>query len=809
MRIGFLTSVVLALSTLGFAQKRDGIYQPSGGTKAPWEITTSHGLKWGDKPFMPVGISLDSTLETFEPAKAAGIKDFLIDLPANGMGWEKAFSTLNQAGVRFGLRINSLAPMAKGFIVEPQAYRMIGLTGPREMEIDIPGAKSALVVIFDRRDTSIVSTKRMPVVNGKLKHTVKASSDAETVLMIYPEASSLEQADYWEELDQHRDEVLSSLTKRNPGAGLRFIANPLGKSMSLPGKELHFVPSSPAFRKELRVFLETKYKSLETAQRVWSMSATGIESWDQLARLVPLWSGTKGVAQLWDPETDQLFPTDARKSTIWDDISDAVSAAGTRRFQRLVAAIRSVTNVPVIQEWQGWASPYETPSPAVDGVGMKSSGSSVTEIVDSGCRAASSVFRWNTKGLLLATDISFGSTIESEKKGISSLDTLFNLGVKGVYVRTSTPEIMKLLALEATKRAEDSSLFDISPQAVFFPENASNPAFAQRLPGGKWWLPTPHDGNRVDLGSLFSGYRVRTFGNEEFALWASRPGRYRLRTPDPKTIRFQTLDGSDPKPVLGKNYVDVNLSDVPILISGIADMPIPEVAYTEVMMQFQMLMKDAESKARDLFEERVAFQDRLPGFDYQPGSVFPALRQIVNRISTRVASYTWIEAEATRDHNWSDAGRINGCSLDSGLVLRTPFAPVGGMFVANYKLAVRSINEQEVWIAAKIPLERRADVIVTVGTQRFAITSEPVSIYANGFGWYKLGSTRFAGRNSNLRIDIMSSNNQEIAFDAILITPKAFRPEGPRMPDALDYPPVLIPSNLSKGGSRQSGLEVK
>ncbi len=794
MRLAFLASVLLALPVLGFGQKRDGNYQAQNGTKAPWTVNSAHALVWGNAPYLPVGLAIDGSLDQLEAAKAAGVRDLLVDIPANGMSWDRVFKALNDSGMRFGIRLDSLAPMAKGFIVEPQSYRVSGVIGPRELDLEMPGAKSALVVTAVRRDGSIQSSVRVPVTNGRMKYLVKPLSELEHVVLIYPESISLEQVDYWEELDAHRDELLASLSRRPPGAGLRFLVNPLGKTMTLPGRDVHFVPSSPTFRKELRGALERKYKSIETAQRVWSMSYSGIESWDVLSRLVPLWYGSRGVGQLWDPETNKLYIVDQRKSTAWEDIAEVITSSGARRFQRLVSAIRSVADVPVIQEWQGWAAPYETPFPSVDGIGMRSVGVKPNEIIDSACRATSSISRWSTRGLLLATDIQLGGTAESEKQGLAVIDDLFQMGAKGAFVKTQSPTLMKLLAQESTKRAADPASAELKTEAVFYPENANNPATAQRLPGSRWWLPTPSDGNRLDLGSLFKGYRIKIGGLDQYALWAVRPARYRIRTNEGKNLRFQTLDGSDPKPVVGKGYVDVDFSDVPTVIIGATELPVPEICYIETITQFDILLREAELKSRDIIEERIFFKDGVQAFDRQPGSAFPLLRQMVQKVSVKMGPYTWVEAESAKEHNWSDIARIAGCSGEGSLVLRTPLGPPATGYVANYPLMVRSGSDQEVWIAAKIPVERRADVVVIVGGQPLRITSEPIGLYGNGFGWYKLGTTRLAGGQSSMRVEIAASNNQEIALDVILLTPRPFKPDATRVPDAYDYPQIQIPT---------------
>src|SRR6185369_5392842 len=101
-----------------------------------------------------------------------------------------------------------------------------------------------------------------------------------------------------------------------PGAGLRGIVNPLGRMLALARNDARFVPSSPYFRYEFRTYLEKKYRNIEVAQRAWSLSSNELKTFDEMARLVPLWAGNRGVSQLWDPTNDKMILCDQKRSSI-------------------------------------------------------------------------------------------------------------------------------------------------------------------------------------------------------------------------------------------------------------------------------------------------------------------------------------------------------------------------------------------------------------------------------------------------------------------------------------------------------------
>jgi hypothetical protein len=694
------------------------------------------------------------------------------------------------------LRINSLAPMAHGFAVEPQSYRVTGIMQTKDVSVDIPGADSAFVVLATKSDGNIVSSERVKINNGRLTYHAVIGPQIEHVLLVYPEMTSVDQQDFWEELDTERDTLLGSLRKRSLGAGLRGIVNPMGRGLSTPWREPRFVPTSPYFRLEFSKFLEEKYKNVETVLRSWSMASSSfsqldekkkaLATFDHLSHLVPLWSTTRGIPAMLDPDTNQTFACDTKHSQAWDDITEVINTAGARRFSHLVPSIRSIADVPVIQEWLGWAAPYETRNPIIDGLGMRVSGIAQSSLADSGSRAVSSILRWATSGWLVTTDVDAGNSPEAAAQIPNILDDLSSMGAKGVFVRTDSPAILKAVSTESKTRSADTSAANRSPLPIFFPENAYNPAVPQKLPGDHWWLPTPSDGNRIDLGSKFFAYRS-SLSDGTFALWARTPGRYKLDMRNPKMAHFRTLDGSDPLPKYFKDGVELAISEVPLIISGTLEVPIPDVALLETVQRFEALINAAKSNKRGSGEEEMYFNDSVNGFDRNPGGSFEQMRKMYWKLSAKLAPYTWIEAEKYADTNFSEVMVIPGCSGGSALALHTLIQPGPEGYFAEYNVPVKTRQDQDVWISAKVPVERRGEVSVNVGGQQLRLTGDPLSIYNGGFGWYKLGTTRMAGNVTKVRVHVDSAASGEIGVDVILLTPVGFTPNGITPPDAINF----------------------
>jgi len=779
--------VLTGLSCLASAQPT-GVYQPAGGTPTAWSINENHTLIWGGQPYLPVGVRIQGNSADIAAAKASGVTDVIVELAASGAGWKEAFAALEAAQLRYIVAIDSLAPMARGFAVEPAGYRINGIFGERVISVKLPGALGAYALLVLRRDGSVIKSFRPPVENGLLQLKVEAGNELEHALLIYPEMRSLQQPDFWDALDQHRDNLLTSLKRNPPGPGFRGILNPMGALVNLPSSAAKFIPSSAYFRFELRQYLENKYKNVNTAMRAWSMSASSIDTFEELARCVPLWSGTRGLSLLWDPVAEQSAIVENKRSAAWGDIGEVIAMTTGKRYQRLVSAIRSVTDVPVVQEWAGWNPIYEGDTPPVDGVGYRTDGSSPTQILETASRAVSSVSRWRKPGWLISSSIELGSDVGALNPVLTDLTSI---GARGWFVANATPDMTK--AVVASAALKDASPATYKPIPVYFPENALNPAMPQGLGGNRWWLPTPFAGDRLDLGSRLFAYRMRGPNDNYVAMWtAGEPRRVLLKVAAPKSFTFKSVDGTDPDPKITKKGLEVTVTSTPLLIYGPDEIPVPVEAQLEINDKFQRLMKVAEDRKANSSEENFLFRDAVSSFNTNPGGSYTTMRLQFLRLLYKLGSFTWIEAETSRPNTFSEVATVPGCSGSSVLALTTEIGSDIQTYQVEYNVPVKSTVEQEVWIAARIPAERRADLKVNIGGQIMGISGEPVSLYGLGYGWYRLGTTRLAGAMSKMQIEISSPKGADLALDTIVLFPGAFRPNGVFMPQPFDWASISL-----------------
>ena len=739
-----------------------------------------------------MGLRIGPTDAEIAGAKAGGISDLVLDLSLPG-DWAGALARAEAAGMRYIVAVSSLAPLARGWTVEPSGYRIAGITRSTKLELNLPGATSAFTVLLTstgskiERAASIERTERVRVQDGKLIMEVRPGNDLEHELLIYPEGKSLSQTDFWEGFDEHRDRLLVALKNAKPGPGFRGLLNPLGAVLNLGSSQ--FVPSGPYFRAELREYLEKRYKSPKTLQDAWMIVTTDLSKFEDFARLVPLWSGGRGVYAVWDPSTDKLYSVESRGSAAWTDIKAVVNAAAARRFQRLVRSIKLVSDVPVTQEWSGWIAPYETSTPSVDGLGMKVSGTTPSAIAASASRVTSSIQRWRSRGWLLATDVELGQIGDPASQLGNVLDDLASLGARAWFFRPAA-SFGAAIAAEAARRSSDASLAEWSPKGVYFPENATNPAVPQRLAGGRWWLPSPAAGNRIDLGTKFFAYRLQDADDQYLAIWGSGPAaRVKLLTPNPKLLTVTSTDGSDPKPAIVKGGVIVTLGEYPLIVRGAGDVPIPEPALAEAIFRFEHLLSVAASSGRDTTEEAFYFREAMAGFERNPSGGYAALRGYFWRLNARLGGFTWIEAESASKTNFSEVTIEPGSSAAALLTLKTSLTGAGlGAYFSEWKATVRQEGQMEVWVAARLPDGARPGIRFTIGGESFQVKGDGVSRYGAGMAWYRLGMITAKPGPVEIRMDVDAPLGADLAVDAILLHPGTFVPNGITPPDSVTFP---------------------
>jgi hypothetical protein len=175
------------------------------------------------------------------------------------------------------------------------------------------------------------------------------------------------------------------------------------------------------------------------------------------------------------------------------------------------------------------------------------------------------------------------------------------------------------------------------------------------------------------------------------------------------------------------------------------------------------------------------------------------MRDALMLLMQRVSTITWLEAETSKSTNFSEIVMDAGCSGGSALVLDTKIPSGDQIYNSEYSVFVRSQQEQEVWLAARIPQQHRSGVSVVIGGQALTIVGEPTSPYGDGYAWYRLGTTKLAGSATSLQLTVLAPEGAELGIDTIVLTPLLpFRPQGTRMPLPA-IPPEMLKASRGKG----------
>ncbi len=743
-----------------------------------WSLSANNCLIWNGEPYLPVGLRIDGTVPAVEQAASLGCKDVIVELPVRIGAWTPVIEALEKRKMRYIVAISNVAPSSLGVVVEPEGYRVANITTKGRVEVTIPGAQSALVVNALTRDGSIESVANLQLEQGLVAREVDATEDLSQVMLVYPIVRDLRFPDYWEAFDDHRDTLLETLKSTKFGPGLRAILNPIGNLSNFPDPKAQFVPSSAMFRLELEAYLKRKYSSIATAARGWAIPAPDFDSFGAMARLVPLWSPTRGIAQLWQPGTDHLYLCDSKKSQAWTDIQSVISAAANRRVIRLTSAIQQTVNVPILQEWHGWNGPYALAAGGIDGIGIQVRPVASNSVIDGCAPAAATVLGWHRPGWLLVTDLQAPDQADAMK---AALEDSTSIGARGWFVRARSDAAVK--STLALAPSISPTIADWKPNPVFFPIAAMNPPVPRSLPGGKWWLPAPGAGNRLDLGANYGGYRYVDLGRQMTVIWALGPTRrIKLRLAAPKAAEFFAVDGSDPKPKMVKNGVEVEISSTPLIISGIDEIPVPDDSVAETVEQIGTLIAAAQGRVPSVEQEAMSFRDLAASLERSPGASFLQMRSLLRRLRLATGNFTWMEAEASRDQIMSDVAPEPGASGDSVLRLRTRLPNLTGAYFANYSFMPRSEGAASIWIAARIPADERKSVRLKVFEQAYQITDPPIGFYGDGLAWYRLGDVNLTRSKTEVRLEVSTRGGADMVFDTILFAPPDFHPSGVALP---------------------------
>lgn len=772
---------------------------PAAAAQGAWSASDSAALQWEGQPYVPIGLRIDGSPDAIRAAKAAGIEDVAVELPATGAGWPEAMEALKQTGLRFFIVINSLAPEAEAIVVDPQGFRKGPVREAFTEQWTIPDASSALALLAARRDGSVRWSRPLPAQNGVIK--VEADPQGlEQILLLYPTMSSGTLPDFWERWDAHRDRLLRAIQASPPGPGLRGIINPMGRSSIFPGSGVQAVPVSGMFRLELETLLRARHKTLGDAIRAWGIRSSEVRTYADIARLSPLWWGRRGVGSLYDPTTGRLFGVDQAASQAWKDIQDAMTESMHRRVNRLVAAISSLVDAPVMQTVSGWDGPHQRSSTALAGIAIEGSAASPERAIESLSIGPSVLAAWIKPGFAIATGLALPAAGQAQPSLDSVIEQTFSMGVRGWFFRAGSPE-----QVEAVKAAAAAARVSAParPDWLLFPEAARAAAAIKPLGSRMWWIPSSLPGERYAFGGGLEGYRIAGPQGVRFALFStSGPLRVRMRINDPKKAVFTVPDGSERDVrIRGRREVEATITDVPLFVSGVDEPPAPLDSFASAVSGLKALMDNFETRVNAGGQLANGMNDAVRAYETQPGTAVVTLLRLLDLAAPRAAPFHWLPIETLPENSFGDIPDIPGtgggrAALQSG---RLP----GQAAAARHSIRARRPGLHEVWLAAKIPAGARESVVVQIGESQLRIADDPVQVYGPGFGWYRLGSVELGQTELSLVITAQPPVGSTVLLDTLMISAEPFRPDGARPP--VDWIRTLPSTGPPGRGSGASG----
>ncbi|QYK53902.1 MAG: hypothetical protein KF824_03180 [Fimbriimonadaceae bacterium] len=750
--------------------------------KAPepdFRITQKRTLEISGSPYIPVGLKIEPTPEAIAQAQAAGITDVLVELPLDAELWKRTIAELEAKGMRYVIGLSSLAPAAEVVAIEPTSYRVSGLQGEINIDLSIPGGQKAYAVLASEENGGIVWQGVLPIHNNRLVFQKNVSSQFSNVLVIYPIVKDQRMVDYWEGFDQYRDQLLTILRQAKPGPGMQALLNPLGKVLRGFTNEDPFVPTSELFRVELESFLKQKYGTPQLVTSAWNLGFSEMNSFNELARTVPLWQGQRGIDSVWNLARDKAIPAE-RRSRIWDDIRAVILSSASRRLNRLVDAVKASTGKPVIQDWNGWGGAYEDQAGSLDAVGFRLEAQNIINVIDGTSRPLSSATRRARPMATIATQIQLRG--EDAPSVSSTIRQMESMGVRGWFFTARTAEDRQAVAEAASLYRDSANIANGSPEILYFPEAAMNPAVAGRLPGGYLWLPAPGSGERLDLGEGLEGYRYSDGRRTSFAFWAvGQPRRIKMRLGSEELPQFKVVDGSDLQLKQKKLELEMTVPTSPVILENAQELPVPVDSFEYSKIGVSYMIDTFGSLVDFNGTEYVRLKGFSESFERSPNATFLGLRQQLRTLIVRAAPYNWIEAENPFSTNFGDIATVSGSSDGKTLMLNAKVVS-SRPHIAQYMVKNRLGGQQDVWIAARMDDITRRTLQIAFGGQELPIQPNPVSFYGSGFGWYRCGQVEIPEGQSVMTISAPGNELLKCDLDVIMISPPGFIPNGP-------YPP--------------------
>lgn len=797
-------------STAAVKYRSSGTFVDASGGQHAWSINDGHTLLWESDPYIPVGTVFVSQylaptvgddayvadVKNLETLKSKGITDVILtsggpitlSAPAS---LQKMIDYLDANGFTYGIELDDgpKTPL-QGYIISPNRYRLEGPSDKTTISCTWPNVDSAMYVVVSKFDNSIKANGGAIVKDGKVNIFLASPLKIGDVLIVYPHKTLASAGDLWSGYGEYRDRVLAFFKGVKFGRGMRFFVEPFSMKMDFTDEMLGFLPDSSGFRLGFEAYLTRKYKQESSVKAAWGLDEN-LESIERAARLMPLWTASRGVPYAYDKASAHLFSVNTAISPqMWRDILDYRDSSAQEFMNTIADTLRKqVANVPVIFKSATYHRIYANPfgMGGIDGLAVQSYGTGEAPVD----RIAGSVYALAEESGKSTWFIVAGTQASADGKSAylgetamaGTLDSFREIGCKGFFVEnlTSSPDQMGWLASFKSKIAKTWT--DFKPEVVYYPTDPATGAYVKRLARDTWWLPTLRKGATTYIGDELFAYTI--LGEGKAYIW-SASGK-RVVTMSTGGVGTPSVDFPPGVSISAKNGVfTLNLDESPTVLGGINFTQVfPRDTAEAQINQLTQLIPIADRAGIDVKKARGTLESAKNVFSNgQAYIAYGIAVDGVTELRNAMGPDLWIEGEKSPATNLGSVIAAPGASGALALVLDTDLDAPLNPYSATYSFESRANSSYELWLAGSPPTEG--------GSASYSIDDgawTPVSAmdgkvenYGPGLAWYKIGVANLAPGSHTLalRIDAKRTvdNRYYFAIDAIVLSPHGFKPNG-------------------------------
>ena len=829
-----------------------GVYQDAAGGSHAWTVGQAHGLTWDGTPYLPVGASFvpltwvdlptDANWAKDKAAldvlKKSGVRDVLLSAGTRGLthaspaAVQRVLDYLDASGFQYGLRIADAPdnPLV-GYVVKPAVYRNPSppSNGPTRFR-HIPGLTGAFYLLVSTHDKEIDESGAARLAGGDTAEVRLKAQATDDVLLLYPERAYAPGTpegrlpDLWQGYDGYRDRVLGFFSHVKPGPGFRFFLDPLTANLGFGGEVDNVVPTSDGYRLDFQAWLNKKYNhNVDDLNKGWGIKEHDLPDFETASRCLPLWSGAKGVAAVYDPVKKVAYVVlneNGIGGHLWSDLAE-FRLESVRGYMNSMADVlkRGVADVPVLYGWGGSSGLFTNTQTrgGFDGLSMGD--------------AATGVYAFAQAEDTPRTTWLISSGSSAAAPGLNAdWDALKGIGARGFFATVSTAaEARRLGDYGASLSFEARDLTD-RPRILPYPAGAPGVSVRLRhLPDGVWWLPSYRAGAMFQPGDAFTlgpqlvGYRLNDPDGllPRFVVWSLHGEETQTSFPFPKDAPVEITDaaGVPIKVQKKKDEWVVPVGPDPIIMSHLPGVPLPMNAADAADLEATRLLKlaKAEGMTTDIYEQRL-FQIRnsIPTTPQASDLRYNAYARFIGDLSQILQPFVWLEGESASSYTFDSSVSDSEASGGSYLSLDTDRPPPsstgdgGSGYAAEYQFSVNAAGAYDLWIASS-PLSSSSPFTYTLDDGG-ANTSEDAraegGLYAGKFVWSQLGTVSLARGRHTLTLSVTgprpSDSRYALAVDALCLSRVPFHPNGTEIPAIELLPPPALTDKNGKPIQKKS-----